>query len=384
MIFQSLGSNYSFVSALRILTTYAHDADHEKLIHTLEKRYGGIAYLYDKGRNALAAGLVGLDISDIAINGTTCSVVVDAIHYAKMNIAYLDIAADGNFDSKTLAEKLKTNPTIKAVIVQNTYGNPCDIASIEKLASEHKLILIEDLAHSIGQKYADGREVGTVGDIVMLSFGRDKIIDVVNGGALIIREPSLLQNIKAPYLERKLTARLRDRIYPLLTYIVRRTYRIYLGRFVARAMYALKLAEHSADGVIKPIYKIPTWQAKLIDQELLHLESNLAHRQAIVDQYQKSLADQTIASAPILRYPISVPSREKLIKHLAQHGFHLSDTWYDTPIGPKRKYQQMHYPEDRCPGVLELSEHIVNLPTHRNISIKKARQLAQLVKEYHD
>lgn len=383
MIFQSLGSNYNFLMVLKALFTRGRDDDRETLTRVLEKRYGGIAYLYDKGRDGLAAAVSAINAERIAINGTTCSVVVEALGHSGSEIVYLDVEKTGHFSAAALKKALDSKQPPKAVVIQNTYGQPCDIIEIERIAHKHHLVLIEDLAHSIGQMYPDGREVGTVGDIVMLSFGRDKVIDVVNGGAIIVREPKLLKNMTAATETRVLKDQLRDRFYPLLSWLARRLYPIGVGKLITRYMYRFSLAEHSADGGIHPEYTMPNWQARLALAAFDELEVNLVRRRKIVSIYQEELAGLMPVESPLVRAPLLTISRNEIIDHLESYRYYLADTWFDTPIGPSRKFRSMDYPKKSMPKSVIFARTVMNLPTHRNISYKKARALAHLIKEYH-
>lgn len=58
------------------------------------------------------------------------------------------------------------------------------------MCDEHGLFLIEDCAHSLGAM-ADDKPCGAWGDVSLFSFGRDKVISSVNGGALIINHSDL-------------------------------------------------------------------------------------------------------------------------------------------------------------------------------------------------
>ena len=184
-IFNSLGSNYNFGFVLKALFSKGG----KDLKAFLEKKYYGKATILYKGREAIELALKDLPkTSFVAINGFTCFAVYGAIKKAGMQVEYLDIEkGDLNFSAKTLDQKLRNNPKIKAVIIQNTLGYPCDIENISKICKEKKIILIEDLAHSIGARYENGEEAGMIGDFVVLSFSQDKMIDSVSGGALIER-----------------------------------------------------------------------------------------------------------------------------------------------------------------------------------------------------
>lgn len=181
-IFNSLGSNYDFKFVLKSLFL-KNDGGLKKF---LERKYKGQVTLTYKGREAIELALSGLPKGSlIAINGFTCFAVYEAIKKAGHKALYLDIEkGELNFSPETL----KRAVNVKAVIIQNTLGYPCDIEKISQVCKENKIILIEDLAHSVGTRYENGKEAGMVGDFVALSFSQDKMIDVVSGGALIQRK----------------------------------------------------------------------------------------------------------------------------------------------------------------------------------------------------
>ena len=189
-IFNSLGSNYNFKFVIKSLFTIGDTNNSKELTSFLEEKYSGSAMLFYKGREALSMALKIMHLpqgSEIAINGFTCVAVFNAIKVAGYNPVCLDLTKKGgvNFTPETLEKTIKNNKKIKAVIIQNTLGYPCDIEEIQSICKKNNLILVEDLAHCVGTKYLNGKEAGTMGDFVCLSFSQDKIIDAITGGALI-------------------------------------------------------------------------------------------------------------------------------------------------------------------------------------------------------
>lgn len=385
--FQALGSNYTFAWALRQLVTVGTKTASKKLVSTLEQRYGGHAYLYSQGRNALSQAIrlsCDANASQIVINSLTCSVVVEAIIAADAQPLYIDIDSlhTAHFSAEALEIALLKRTNVAAIVVQNTYGRMVDIASIEALAKKYDCILIEDLAHSVGQKYADGREAGTVGDLVMLSFGRDKLLDVVNGGALIVRSPQLHMAMQPPQETPSLLTQFRDRIYPLLSWKVRATYSIGLGKLVLVSMYKLGLAIRSSDGGIARNERLPHWQAALADLRLAQLDALNAHRHEIMALYEEAFADQLLSAGGTIRAALAIDNPADALSKLREAGYELRDTWYDTPIGPKRKYERMNYPIDDCPNAVKLAPRIINLPTHDRIQPEDAKRIIAILENY--
>jgi len=384
--FQALGSNYSGAWTLKQLFAIGNRDDHRQLTTMLEQRFDGKAYLYARGRYALAEAIrLACDNTDkprVAVNALTCSVVIDAIHAAGALPLYIDVDSDtAHFSADSLESALDDQSSVCAVIVQNTYGRMIDIAPIETLAQTHHLTLIEDIAHSIGQSYPDGREAGMVGDLVMLSFGRDKLLDVTNGGALIIRNTSFMARVVAPTNWPNATTQLRDRIYPLLTWLVRHTYAIGLGKLIHFTMYLLKIAIRSAEGEIDTSQRLPNWQAKLALKRFAVLDQLNTRRRERMELYQAYLGESLISRDGTIRAALAVDNRTESLQRLRDAGYELVDTWYDTPIGPASKYKALAYPVDDCPRAVELSKRIINLPTHDQVNYHDIERIAQIVRQ---
>ena len=80
-------------------------------------------------------------------------------------------------------------------MIQHTFGLPANINKISAICKEHGLTLIEDCAHCLGAEY-NRQKLGTFGKASFFSFGRDKIISSVSGGAVSINDPVLAERIK--------------------------------------------------------------------------------------------------------------------------------------------------------------------------------------------
>lgn len=388
-IFNSLGSNYTFPFALKALFAGNFDIHSQKLVALLEKRYGGTAYLTYKGREALELALEAVNDKDaqVAINGFTCFAVYKAIKNSGHEVHYVDIASGSlDFSPEALLNALKKNPAIKIVVVQNTLGYPCDIQEIAKICQQKGLILIEDLAHSIGMKYASGEEAGTVGDFVILSFSQDKVVDGISGGALIIRNKKFLLASRPVGKSITLGRQLKDRFYPLLTCLIRVTYPVGIGKVLHKACRVLNLLPKPVAGNLAGgVQALPHWQSSLIEARYHALEATLAHKKEIAAIYAQ-LVDTKVLLKEVngsggLRFPIVVQNRESLIKHLHTRGIYVSDIWYDAPIAP-RKYMHLTNYVNQCPQAEMVATTILNLPTHSNVSKGEAEQIATAVNEW--
>lgn len=323
--------------------TVGREKDRGTLQRFLAQKYSGEAILTKNGRSALALALRAYfePGDEVIVNGFTCYAVYEAIKAAKLVPVWADINVKNlNFDNETLNKVLDTN--VKGVIIQNSLGNPVDIAAIEKFAKKHNLTIIEDLAHCVGVKYADGREAGTIGAAAALSFGKDKSIDTISGGAVILRDPCK-NTIEAPSKLPKISNTLRARFYPLFGAISRGLSCVHLGGILMRGLVKIHWVEKSADNKLDLERKIAKFEAKLALKQLKRLKKS--------------------GEKPLREFYL-VHNRAEVLKKLQDKGFYFGGFWYEKPVSPERYYKKVHFPEGQCPVATEVAEKIINFPTY--------------------
>jgi perosamine synthetase len=84
---------------------------------------------------------------------------------------------------------------VRAVVPMHTFGHPVDMDGLIDLASEFKLVVVEDAAESLGSTYK-GQHTGTLGKLGVLSFNGNKTITTGGGGAILTNEPELARRAK--------------------------------------------------------------------------------------------------------------------------------------------------------------------------------------------
>src|SRR3989344_4597560 len=383
-IFNSLGSNYDWRFVLKALFAKNKESYSANLKNLLEKKYNGEVLLAYKGRQAIELTLEILNLpkeSFIAINGFTCVAVFNSIRKAGFEPVCLDLQDSGglNFTPDSLEKTLSKNKKISAVIIQNTLGYPCDIEGILAICKRHNLILIEDLAHCVGTRYPNGKETGTMGDFVVLSFSQDKIIDSVSGGALVIRNKKYFDkgNSLGGLSKPPPMWIFRDRIYQFETYKIRAAYKLGLGKPYHFLLKKLGLLPNVMNQSFYDYYSLPNWHASLALYQFKHLDTQLNHRRKIAQIYVSLLPEnilmfakeknkEAVSLSSNLRFPIFVENRSKLIRKLKDQGVYISDVWY-TDVAPQ------------CPNAVDDSKMILNLPTHINITEKDAKNISLII-----
>ena len=410
MIFLGQASNYRGRRIWHHFFAHGSAADSRRLRQTLARRYGATTLadvqLYHTGRSALAAAIQSLVPagSPVIVPGLTCIAVIRAIKAAGCTPVYVDIdpatrrsapsalaraltqpstprpstpdappsptaAADAS-SRPTPVKPLQLDKSDKVcytgiVMAQNTLGRSLAMGKIQPLADAARFAIVEDLAHSAGRFYPDGREIGTVGAAAVLSFGKGKSIDTIEGGAAILRRTAFpvvqshvtsksaasatksatsapaapLQPLAQPTIQPRRSDQLRDRWYPVFGWLARGLYHLGLGRFFLGALHRLHWLARSADAVLDPDQTLPDWQAKLALAQL-----------------------STLPTTP-LREHYFVQNRPAVLQSLARAGYQLAEIWYDTPVSPARYAAEAAFPTKACPQTTWVAAHIVNLPT---------------------
>ena len=361
--FLSLSANFRLLDILRHTFAFGTQKNSNKLVAYLAKRYDtdeDKVVLYTTGRSALtrAVELVVEPESEVIITSLTCYAVVEAVNAGGCTPVFADVNRETlHYGIKELEACFKEHPEAKAIIVQNNLGHPVDMKAIEKFCNKNKLVIIEDLAHSAGVRYPDGREAGTVGDATVLSFGKGKSIDTVAGGALILNKAN--DNIlEQPDRKPKLKSSLRARFYPLIGLTARALSYLHLSGVFMRILLALHIVQRSADAELDLSRRCTHWQAKLALRQLERLPK----------------------SRPPIRDFYFVRDRDEVLQKLQHKGFYFNDTWYDVPVAPARYYADVNFPTGECPVATELAEEIINFPT--NYSKIALRPACKIVKEY--
>ncbi len=160
------------------------------------KEYLNLNYLLfvTNGTVALQMAIKALDLKGEIIT-TPFSFVATAssIVWEGCLPVFVDIEKETlNIDPKKIEESI-TDKT-SAILATHVYGNPCDVAAIEKIAKKHNLKVIYDGAHAFGVQI-NGRSIFEYGDISTCSLHATKLFHSVEGGIIITKDRMLLKKL---------------------------------------------------------------------------------------------------------------------------------------------------------------------------------------------
>lgn len=334
---------------------------------------------FKSGRAALLALLEALSIGkgdDVMVQAFSCVAVVNSVRWAGATPVYVDIDGSLNLDPEDLEKKI-TKRT-KAVIVQHTFGIPADMKRIMAVARKHNLLVIEDCAHALGASY-DGKKLGEWGDAAFFSFGRDKAVSSVWGGATFIRNDH-----SAVHRLIKLQKHLPDPgyfwifqqlLHPVAFFVILPLYTLGVGKAILVLLQMLHLLskpvaseEYVGRKPDDTMTAYPDALAALLLLQLHKLPLMVEQRKQSAAFYEKNLPEEVKrvmvrSGASYLRFPVFVDAPDGVRMRAKGRGILLGN-WYHHVIDPGSvRFDSIGYHEGMCPHAEWASAHIINLPT---------------------
>ena len=267
-----------------------------------------------------------------------------AVGWQKCKIKYCDI------DEKTLnicTNSIEKNidSTVEAIMPVHVFGNPCNISALNIIAKKYNLKLIYDAAHAFGTTL-NGRSILSYGDISCVSTHATKIFNTAEGGGVISTSKIINEKIKSL-----------------------RFFGFDENKNLVRAGINAKMSEiHAALGLAN----------------LKHFVKTINHRRKINDVYRNQLLKNRNISLQEINegsncayFPIILDSEStciKMIKLLTSHNI-LPKRYFYPSLNKIRNI----FSNEKCPVSESISERIICLPSHNNISTDDAVWISDLI-----
>jgi len=365
----------------------------------MDSRY---AVSFDSARSGFFAILkcIGIGEGDeILLQAFTTVALPNAIMWCKAKPIFIDIDERTYNMDPGLIEKHIT-PKTKAIVIQHTFGNAADLDKILNIARKHKLLIIEDCAHSLGSEYR-GKKTGTFGNAAFFSFGRDKVISSVSGGIVITEDWKLGKSIlefrdKLPYPSKINT--IRQLLHPIITVKSLKLYYFFnIGKLM---MYAAGKSgiltkaydKNEKDNIIPQNFpaKMPNALCEIAIHQLTLADKFNNHRIKIASFYAHKLKDENRIKLPqstpgsrniFLWYTILSENKKYVISKAKENGIVLGD-WFPQPVGPiEVNLKRSGYEIGSCPVAEKVSSKCINLPTNKNTCKSDAIRVINILTE---
>lgn len=117
-----------------------------------------------------------------------------AVEWEGLKPVFADVDSETHTICPSSVESLVTDST-SAILGVHVWGQPCDIAALEEIASRHDLKLMFDAAHAFGCGQ-NGKMVGNFGECEVFSFHATKFFNTFEGGAIATNDDNLAERVR--------------------------------------------------------------------------------------------------------------------------------------------------------------------------------------------
>lgn len=323
----------------------------------------------------------------VVLSPYTISDVVNMVICAGGVPVFADLGPDTcNVDADDV-ERLIDGDT-GAVLVTHLHGLACDVERIAAACAARGVPLVEDAAQAFGTRVG-GRRVGSFGTAGIYSFGMYKNVNAFFGGMVVTSDSDLAERLRARidafpaqevgyYLTKVASGAASDlATWPPLFKSL--TYRVFRYGFLNEVGFLNNQVTVDVDPQIKRelpesyLRRMTPMQARIVLDQLDRVDDDIRARIAFAQMYDAGLRDVPEVGRPPLRtdfshtytyYPIQVPDRKALLRHLmserrdaaAQHLHNCADL----PC-----FAEFHR---ECPNARRTAGSVVLLPTYPRYS----------------
>jgi dTDP-4-amino-4,6-dideoxygalactose transaminase len=151
---------------------------------------------------ATSSGTVGLELAvratrmrgEVILPSFTFIATAHAVAWQGFVPNFCDIEPIGHHIDPALAERMVTHKT-GGVIAVHIWGRPSDAVALESLCQSRQIPLVFDAAHAFGCSLGE-RMIGGFGDCEVLSFHATKVLNTLEGGAVLTNSDELAERLR--------------------------------------------------------------------------------------------------------------------------------------------------------------------------------------------
>nr|WP_321513244.1 DegT/DnrJ/EryC1/StrS family aminotransferase [uncultured Pseudodesulfovibrio sp.] len=306
------------------------------------------------GTDALFLALRALGVGagdEVLVPAMTFVATAEAVNMVGATPVFVDVE-QGFCTMNTDELQHKVTSRTKAVIPVHLYGHPVDMTAIEVFAHEHGLFVVQDAAQSHGAT-VDGKPLAAFGDCCCYSFYPGKNLGAYgDAGGVVTHNAELAERI------RKFANHGRTEKYG-----------------------------HDFPGVNSRLDGI---QAAVLSVKLQYLDRWTEARRQVARWYDEGLSGAAGIVSPICRagaghvyhlYVIQCQDRDRLRKHLAEHGI-ASGIHYPTALPFLFAYAEFgHMPND-FPVAHALQDRVLSLPMYPELEEGQVARICDVISDW--
>ena len=313
------------------------------------------------GTDALQIALMALELQpgDEVITSTfTFIATAEVIALLKLKPVLVDIDEETFLIDCSKIESLISEKT-KAIIPVHLFGQCCNMEEIMNIAKKYSLYVIGDTAQALGADYyfSNGQKTkaGTIGHIGCTSFFPSKNLGCFgDGGAIYTNDDYLAKKIRS-----------------------------ITNHGMSKRYY------HDFIGVNSRLDSI---QAAILTVKLKYLDEYHFKRQKAAEFYDKELSNISWLKIPkrvsysnhiFHQYSIVVEgnSRDKLKSYLEENKIPTM-IYYPVPIHRQKAYEMYNFCDENYPVSNKISQNILSLPMHTELSNKQLFYICNKIKSF--
>jgi dTDP-4-amino-4,6-dideoxygalactose transaminase len=335
---------------------------------------------------AAIAAKAGVAVPEVVIPAYGCPDLIAAIVAQKARPVLVDFIQDHPVMDEQCVLGALTSQTV-AIVGVGFLGSNERLLMLSRLCRDNGLTLIEDSAQCFPPASSDHQ----LADYAVLSFGRGKPINLMGGGALLIRKSneSVVQTIRAEY--------------PCSTvqldaawHIKRRIFNLLLSRYVYPILERIPFL-HIGQTRFHPLESITLLDlpgSLLTAGMKMYNERNPLHWRydrelAFLEQagWRQIKADGAEEFAPRLRYALLAPTRQirdEALKALNAKGIGAS-AFYEHTLPAFVEENSLINGEglgNRYPAAEDFASRLITLPTHDGVSERDVSAIVSVFENF--
>ena len=312
------------------------------------------------GTDALQIAMMALDLQEgdeVITTPFTFVSTLEVLALMKLKPVLADVDP---FTFNISSESVKTCITnkTKAIVPVHLYGQCADMESLNRLAEKHQLFVIEDACQALGTDYffrnGEKAKAGTLSHIACNSFFPTKNLGAFgDGGALFTNDNELARKMRS-----------------------------IANHGMGERYFYQQIGMNS---------RLDAIQAAILDVKLKYLDQYVIARQKAADFYDQALSGISglilptrvpYSSHSFHQYTIQVPGkRGELQKFLQAKGIPAM-IYYPRPLHLQEAYHFLGYRQGDFPVAEKLSEQVLSLPMHTELTDEQLNFIVSAIQEF--
>ena len=310
--------------------------------------------LFANGHSALECVLEAMQLQgEVITTPFSFASTAHAIKRKNLTPVFADIKPDDYTVDPDSIRELITSRTC-AIVPVHVYGNLCDVDAIQEIADEYGLKVIYDAAHAFGVEF-DGVSAALFGDASMFSFHATKVFNIIEGGAVCFKDPSLYDT---------------------------------LNQWKNFGITGPESVEYVGGNA-----KMNEFCAAMGICNLRHLDEEIAKRKVVAERYWRNLSNTpgvrlcrppkdikyNYAYLPVVFEDEFGATRDEVFDELARHGVRARKYFY--PLISDYECYRGVYASERTPVAADVAKRVLTLPMYADLVLSDVDRICGIVKE---